>query len=165
MLEKVLSSLAHAFNTTRAAAAAPLQPSRLFDDARRPAFPANTLAITLVSVARDGVMVRALATPQQTATTRWDVRVVVAAHDEDYGSSMRDISEVLAFFSANAVLNHTTDALRVRVVALTLEEQHHLWSTLGGRALPAVVLDVGVVDVGISEADDTIPQIALEVGP
>lgn len=165
MLEKVLISLAHAFNTTRAADATPLQPSRLFDDARKPAFPANTLAISLVSVARDGVMVRALATQQHAAPMRWDVRVVVAAHDEDFGSAMRDISEVLAFFSANALLNHTTDALRVRVVALTLEEQHHLWSTLGGRALPAVVLDVGVVDVGVSEADVTIPRIAVEVGP
>jgi hypothetical protein len=171
MLESVLFSLASAFNLSRAHLdddAARLSPSRVFDDERRLAFPANSLAIALVSVGLDPVLVRALSMrePQDSVVARhhverrrWALRVVIAAHDADYRRALRDLSAVLDFFSAYPVIQDDPERLRVCVCALSADDQHHLWSTLGGRALPSVVLDVGVSSSGPDDGTVVRPAI------
>jgi hypothetical protein len=90
--------------------------------------------------------------------------VLFAAHNSNYETSLRDLSDVIAFFQANPVfdeqkypaLNATVEnpsnkpwqlieKLSFRLHSLTFEQQNNIWAMLGAKYIPSVVYKVNLL--------------------
>lgn len=88
--------------------------------------------------------------------------LLICAHFEDYGRSLRDISKVIEFLQGKKVFTSTNtvysrnnvsmDVLdhfkfNVDIYTSTFEELNNIWGTLGGRQLPSVIYKVQMIQI------------------
>jgi len=90
--------------------------------------------------------------------------VLFAAHNSNYETSLRDLSDVIGFFQSNTVfdeqnypaLNATVDKpdnkpwqlierLSFRMHSLTFEQQNNLWAMLGAKYMPSVIYKMNLL--------------------
>lgn len=107
-----------------------------------------------------------------------DLFILFAAHNKDYETALRDISDVVAFFQANVVfdeqrypsLNATVtepankpwqliDRLSFRLHNLSFEQQNNLWAMLGSKYIPSVVYKMNMLTVFDNRAKDKVPPV------
>jgi hypothetical protein len=75
--------------------------------------------------------------------------------DKNYPEALKFLSAVISFFQSNAVFNHSnTPDLDDRVEKLTfeivnqdLQNQSHLWGSLGGKYLPSILYKIRMVTI------------------
>ncbi|MTI22451.1 DUF4255 domain-containing protein [Fulvivirga sp. RKSG066] len=74
-------------------------------------------------------------------------------NDGNYMEGLRYLSAVISFFQANKVMNHRNtpelnndiDKLTFEIVNQDLQNQSHLWGTIGGKYLPSILYKVRMV--------------------
>ncbi len=90
--------------------------------------------------------------------------LLFAAHNSNYETSLRDLSDVVGFFQSNPVfdeqnypaLNSTVDKpdnkpwqliekLSLRMHSLTFEQQNNLWAMLGAKYIPSVIYKMNLL--------------------
>jgi hypothetical protein len=90
-----------------------------------------------------------------------DLFVLFAAHNTDYETALRDLSDVVGFFQANPVFDadkypglnasvakptekpwQLIERLSFILYSLTFEQQNNLWAMLGSKYIPSVVYRV-----------------------
>ena len=95
-----------------------------------------------------------------------DLFILFAAHQTNYETALRDLSDVLSFFQANPVfdeqrfpsLNSSVsdseskpwrliEKLIFDVYSLSFEQQNNLWAMLGSKYIPSVVYKVKMLTV------------------
>lgn len=95
-----------------------------------------------------------------------DIFLLFAAHNTDYATSLRDLSNVAGFFQANPIfdekkfpmLNATVaepankpwqliERLSFKLQTLSFEQQNNLWSMIGSKYIPNVVYKVNMLTV------------------
>jgi len=107
-----------------------------------------------------------------------DLYLLFAAHNNDYPTALRDLSDVIGFFQSNPVfdekkyhaLNATIaeplntpwqiiDRLSFKLHSLTLEQQNNLWSMLGSKYIPNVVYKVNMLTVFETKGKEKVAKI------
>lgn len=124
---------------------------------------AGKLVLFLAGIERDTAAYRARATPTGEQRSQMAVAaplflnllVMCAAtfSGQHYPEALRFLSDAVAFFQANPVLDHQgtpgldarIERLVVNIENLTTAEMHSLWSIHGGRYLPSVLYRVRLV--------------------
>ena len=111
-----------------------------------------------------------------------DLFLLFAAHNSHYETSLRDLSDVIAFFQSNAVFDEQLypslnaavlqqdikpwqliERLSFRLYSLTFERQNNLWSMLGAKYLPSVVYKMNMLTVFDTRPKEKIVAIT-EIG-
>lgn len=75
--------------------------------------------------------------------------------DKNYPEALKFLSAVISFFQANCVFNHSNtpdldpnvEKLTFEIVNQDLQNQSHLWGTLGGKYLPSILYKVRMVTI------------------
>ncbi len=107
-----------------------------------------------------------------------DLFVLFVAHNKNYDTALRDLSDVLGFFQAHPVfdakkypaLNESVSEpdkkpwqlitrLSVTLHSLTFEQQNNLWALLGSKYLPSVVYRVRMLTLFETTSDDKVASI------
>ena len=108
-----------------------------------------------------------------------DVCILLAAHNSDYQTALRDLSDVISFFQANPVFTADTyPALNASVSApntkpwqlierlsfmlhnMTLEQQNFLWAMIGHKYIPSAVYRMKMLTFFETRNNDKIPAIS-----
>lgn len=95
-----------------------------------------------------------------------DLYILAVAHSNDYETALRDLSDVLGFFQANAVFDEQRypalnsgvldptnkpwqliERLSFRINNFSFEQQNNLWAMLGGKYIPSVVYRMNMLTV------------------
>jgi hypothetical protein len=107
-----------------------------------------------------------------------DLFVLFVAHKKDYGTALRDLSDVISFFQAypvfdqekNPSLNATVlepdkkpwqliERLVFTLHTLTFEQQNNLWAMLGSKYIPSVVYKMKMITVFDTKGKEKTPAI------
>lgn len=107
-----------------------------------------------------------------------DLFMLFAAHNSNYETALRDLSDVVAFFQANYIfdeqkypsLNSSVsdpvnkswqliERLSFKLHALSFEQQNNLWSMLGTKYIPSVLYKVNMLTVFDNKAKEKTPAI------
>ena len=145
------------------------------------------VALMLVSVdeeRREGVRPYYIPTSDQqflklNAPVEITLYLLFAAHNADYPTALRDLSNVIAFFQSNPVFDeqrypqlnaHVDEAdkkpwrliekLSFSLHHLSFEQQNNLWSMLGSKYLPSEVYKAKMLTVFETRAKQKEPAIA-----
>jgi hypothetical protein len=105
--------------------------------------------------------------------------ILFAAHNSNYETSLRDLSDVVSFFQSNPVfdeqnypaLNATVDKpdnkpwqliekLSFRLYNLTFEQQNNLWAMLGAKYIPSVIYRMNLLTFFETKAREKDPVIS-----
>jgi hypothetical protein len=108
-----------------------------------------------------------------------DLFVLFVAHNTDYETSLRDLSNILGFFQANPVFNaekyptlnaavskpdekpwQLIERLSFMLHSLTFEQQNNLWAMLGSKYIPSVVYRMKMLTFFETKSNDKIASIA-----
>ncbi|SHM57135.1 Protein of unknown function [Chitinophaga jiangningensis] len=95
-----------------------------------------------------------------------ELTLLIVANNKHYETSLRDLTDVAAFFQANPVFDQQhypglnegaktpdtkpwqlIDRLSFRLLSLTFEQQNNLWSMLGSKYLPNIVYKMSLLNV------------------
>ncbi|MBO9618698.1 MAG: DUF4255 domain-containing protein [Niabella sp.] len=104
------------------------------------------------------------------------------AHSADYNTALRDLSDVVAFFQANAVFDEQKfpdlnasvlapgeepwqriDRLSFRLHNLSFEQQNNLWGMFGSKYVPSVIYKMTLLTVLDTRSREATPAI-VELG-
>jgi len=74
-------------------------------------------------------------------------------NDGNYAEGLRYLSAIISFFQSHKVMNHRNtpelsdgiDKLTFEIVNQDLQNQSHLWGTIGGKYLPSILYKVRMV--------------------
>jgi Pvc16 N-terminal domain len=107
-----------------------------------------------------------------------DLFVLFIAHKKDYGTALRDLSDVISFFQANPVfdeeknpsLNATVlepdkkpwqliERLVFTLHTLSFEQQNNLWAMLGSKYIPSVVYKMKMITVFETKGKEKTPAV------
>ena len=107
-----------------------------------------------------------------------DLFVLFVAHNKNYDTALRDLSDVLGFFQAHPVfdakkypaLNESVSEpdkkpwqliarLSVTLHSLSFEQQNNLWALLGSKYLPSVVYRMKMLTLFETKSDDKVASI------
>jgi len=107
-----------------------------------------------------------------------DLFVLFVAHKKDYGTALRDLSDVISFFQANPVFDQEKnpslnsgvlepdkkpwqliDRLVFNLHTLSFEQQNNLWAMLGSKYIPSVVYKVKMITVFETKGKEKTPAI------
>jgi hypothetical protein len=105
--------------------------------------------------------------------------ILFAAHNSNYETALRDLSDVIGFFQSNTVfddqnypaLNATVDKpdikpwqlierLSFRLHSLTFEQQNNLWAMLGAKYIPSVIYKMNLLTFFETKSKDKKPVIS-----
>jgi hypothetical protein len=95
-----------------------------------------------------------------------DLFVLFVAHSSDYETALRDLSDLVSFFQANAVFDEQRypslnasvsepvnkpwqliERLSFRLSNLSFEQQNNLWAMLGGKYIPSALYKMNMLTV------------------
>lgn len=107
-----------------------------------------------------------------------DLLLLFIAHNSNYETSLRDLSDVIAFFQANPVFDEQKyPALNAAVVEpdkkpwqlierlsfslcnLSFEQQNNLWAMLGSKYIPSVVYKMKMLTVFETRSNEKTPAV------
>lgn len=107
-----------------------------------------------------------------------DLFILFAAHNKDYETALRDLTDVVAFFQANPVFDEqrypslnssVTDPvnkpwqlierLSFRLHNLSFEQQNNLWGMLGSKYIPSVVYKMNMLTVFETRSRERVPPV------
>ena len=107
-----------------------------------------------------------------------DLFILFAAHNKDYETALRDLSDVIAFFQANIVFDEQRypslnseakaptlkpwqliDRLSFRLHNMSFEQQNNLWAMLGSKYIPSVVYKMNMITVFETRGKDKVPPV------
>lgn len=107
-----------------------------------------------------------------------DIFVLFVAHNNDYATALRDLSDVLGFFQANPVFDaakypalnasvsmpdekpwQLIERLSFMLHSLTFEQQNNLWAMLGSKYIPSVVYRMKMLTFFETKSNDKITSI------
>ena len=107
-----------------------------------------------------------------------DLLLLFVAHNSNYETSLRDLSDVIAFFQANPVFDEQKyPALNAAVVEpdkkpwqlierlsfslcnLSFEQQNNLWAMLGSKYIPSVVYKMKMLTVFETRSNEKTPAV------
>ena len=105
--------------------------------------------------------------------------LLFAAHNSNYETALRDLSDVVAFFQANPVfdeqnypsLNSSVDQpgnkpwqliqkLSFRLHSLSFEQQNNLWAMLGAKYIPSVIYKMNLLTFFDTRGKSKEPSIS-----
>ncbi|MBL0341306.1 MAG: DUF4255 domain-containing protein [Bacteroidetes bacterium] len=113
------------------------------------------------------------------APVELDLFLLFAAHNNDYPTALRDLSNVVSFFQANSVFDEQKfpnlngsvlnpvitpwrliERLSFKCHNMTFEQQNNLWAMLGGKYIPSVVYKMNMLTVFDTKAKAVAPAIS-----
>ena len=108
-----------------------------------------------------------------------DLYLLFVAHNGDYPTALRDLSDVASFFQSNSVfdgqkypsLNNSVvnadtkpwqliERLSFRLHNLTFEQQNNLWAMLGPKYMPSIVYKMNMLTVFETRSKDKTTSIS-----
>lgn len=108
-----------------------------------------------------------------------DLFVLFVAHNKDYETALRDLSDVVGFFQANPVFDATKypalnasvskpdekpwqliERLSFMLHSLTFEQQNNLWAMLGSKYIPSVVYRMKMLTFFETKSNDKVTAIS-----
>jgi hypothetical protein len=108
-----------------------------------------------------------------------DVFILIVAHNKDYETALRDLSDVISFFQANSVFTadkyptlnasvSTPDAkpwqmiekLSFTLQNMTFEQQNNLWAMIGHKYIPSAVYRMKMLTFFETKSNDKIAVIS-----
>ena len=112
-----------------------------------------------------------------------DLFILFVAHSSDYETALRDLSDVIAFFQANAVFDEQKypalnapvsqpdvkpwqliERLSFRLNNLSFEQQNNLWGMLGGKYIPSALYKMNMLTVFETKSKEkAVPITALGI--
>jgi hypothetical protein len=112
------------------------------------------------------------------APVELDLYILFAAHNGNYETALRDLSDVVSFFQANPVFDaqkypslndaarepltkpwQQIERLSFRLQSMSFEQQNNLWSMLGTKYIPNVIYKVNMLTVFETKPKTTAPAI------
>lgn len=137
--------------------------SHIIDFDGKIAIPDNALGLTLVNIEEDRVLKSQLATSQtpdgrvshRNPEIKLNLHLLFAGNFQSYDTGLKYLSGVVRFFQAkNVFLQENTPAmdpslekLIIELFSLDLEQQNHLWGSLGAKYLPSVLYRLRLIAV------------------
>lgn len=107
-----------------------------------------------------------------------DLYILFAAHNANYETSLRDLSNVVSFFQANVVFDEKKfpalnagasdpekkpwqliERLSFRLHCLSFEQQNNLWSMIGSKYLPNVVYKMNMLTVFDTKGKEKVASV------
>lgn len=107
-----------------------------------------------------------------------DLFILFAAHNKDYETALRDLTDVIAFFQANVVFDETRypslnatvtqptnkpwqliQRLCFRLHNMSFEQQNNLWAMLGSKYIPSVVYKMNMLTVFDTRSKEKIAPV------
>jgi len=117
----------------------------------------DKVVITLVNIHEETVSSRLNSQDHLPRPVNLNLFILFSSYfiDKNYPEALKFLSAVISFFQSNAVFNHSnTPDLDDRVEKLTfeivnqdLQNQSHLWGSLGGKYLPSILYKVRMVTI------------------
>lgn len=121
------------------------------DATGRVSLPADRIGLTLFNIEEERAMkapgnVARGAVERAQPEVRLNLHILFAANFENYSQGLKLLSRVIGHFQNKPVIDrHNTPKLDPKIAqlavesyAMTLEQQSHLWSIIGGKYLPSV---------------------------
>lgn len=115
----------------------------------------DKMVITLVNVQEETVSSRKNSSDYGRRPINLNMYVLISAYfdDNNYPEALKFLSACLSFFQANNVfspantpdLHPNIDKLTFEIVNQDLQNQSHLWGTLGGKYMPSVIYKVRMI--------------------
>jgi len=107
-----------------------------------------------------------------------DLHVLFMAHINDYETALRDLSDVIGFFQANAVFDEQKypalnasvsqpaakpwqliERLSFRLHNLSFEQQNNLWGMLGGKYIPSALYKMNMLTVFDTKSKEKLAPV------
>ncbi|KAA2239275.1 DUF4255 domain-containing protein [Chitinophaga agrisoli] len=107
-----------------------------------------------------------------------DLLILFIAHNSDYETALRDLSNVASFFQANPVFDEQrfpglnefatepinkpwqlVERLTFKLLSLSFEQQNNLWGMLGGKYIPSLVYKMNMLTVFETRSQEKIQSI------
>ncbi len=107
-----------------------------------------------------------------------DLFILFAAHNKDYETALRDLSDVISFFQANTVFDEQRypalnasvtepdkkpwqliDRLVFSLYNLSFEQQNNLWGMLGSKYIPSVVYKMKMLTIFETRSKEKTPSV------
>lgn len=107
-----------------------------------------------------------------------DLFILFIAHSADYETALRDLSDVISFFQANAVFDRQRypslnafvlepdkkpwqliERLSFRLTNLSFEQQNNLWAMLGGKYIPSAIYKMNMLTVFDTKSRERVAPI------
>ncbi|MEI6756345.1 MAG: DUF4255 domain-containing protein [Chlorobium sp.] len=104
--------------------------------------------------------------------------VLFVAHNNDYETALRDLSDVIGFFQANPFFDSSKypalnasvsnpdekpwqliERLSFMLYSLTFEQQNNLWAMLGSKYIPSVVYRMNMLTVFETKSNEKVAAI------
>lgn len=149
--------------------------SPVMNDEGKVAIPGNTLGLTLVNLEEERILRNQTALKKRTGTTvayanppiKMHLYILVTANFGSYDTSLRHLSQAIAFLSSKNVYNPANtptldpeiEQLTLEMHSLTFEQQNQLWGTLGGKYLPSVLYVAKLVPLSAAQVTQQQPPI------
>ena len=108
-----------------------------------------------------------------------DLFILFTAHNSDYETALRDLSDVVAFFQSNPVFDgqkypslnasvsdpvnkpwQLIERLSFRLYNLSFEQQNNLWAMLGSKYMPSAVYKMNMLTVFETRSKDKTASIS-----
>lgn len=117
----------------------------------------DKVVITLVNIQEETVSSRMNKMDNVYRPINLNLYVLFSAYftENNYPEALKFLSAVISFFQANCVFNHAnTPDLSVNVEKLSfdivnqdLQNQSHMWGTLGGKYMPSIIYKIRMITI------------------
>ena len=117
----------------------------------------DKVVLTLVNIQEETVSSRLNSNMHMSRPINLNLYVMCSAYfiDSNYPEALKFLSAVLSFFQSNCVFTHNNtpdldpniEKLTFEIVNQDLQNQSHMWGTLGGKYLPSVLYKVRMVSI------------------
>ncbi len=130
----------------------------------------DKVVITLVNIQEETITSRLNSTVNMARPINLNIYVMCSAYftDKNYPESLKFLSATLSFFQSNCVFTHSNtpdlnrniEKLTFEIVNQDLQNQSHLWGTLGGKYLPSILYKVRMVTVQEGNFEDDYTRVS-----
>jgi hypothetical protein len=97
-----------------------------------------------------------------------NLKVLTVLNFTHHSEALKFLSALLSFFQSRPVFKKegypqfmpsNVDQLRLKFISQTLEQQNHLWGTLGAKYLPSLMFKVSLLKVQEDQILEEVPRI------
>jgi hypothetical protein len=130
----------------------------------------DKVVITLVNIQEETILSRINTMDNMARPINLNLYIMCSAYfiDKNYPEALKFLSAVLSFFQSNCVFTHNNtpdldenvEKLTFEIVNQDLQNQSHLWGTLGGKYLPSVLYKVRMVTIQEGNVPADIAKIS-----
>ncbi|WP_028978424.1 DUF4255 domain-containing protein [Sporocytophaga myxococcoides] len=130
----------------------------------------DKVVITLVNIQEETVSSRLNSSVNMARPINLNIYVMCSAYftDKNYPEALKFLSATLSFFQSNCVFTHSNtpdlnrniEKLTFEIVNQDLQNQSHLWGTLGGKYLPSILYKVRMVTIQEGNFEDDYTRVS-----